>query len=258
MTLDAVFVRDGDRYRATDLALGPWAPGALHGGAPAALLARAFAEAAPAGLQVARITYEFVRPVTQAPLTVRLEVVRPGRRVTLIDGFLLDPDGVELTRARALLLVATDVDATADEPPPFRGPEHATANDWTNPTPMFAIDAMEIRFVQGRFRGTGPATAWFRLRHPVVAGEPLRAIERIAAAGDFGNGIATEVSWEDHTFINPDLTVHIERDPVGEWVALDARMRAVAGAVSVAESVLWDERGRIGRATQSLLVARTT
>lgn len=257
MSLQAVFVRDGDRYRATDLALGPWAPGALHGGAPAALLARGFAQAAPEGLRVARITYELVRPVTQAPLALRLEVVRPGRRVTLLDGFLTDPEGVELVRARALLLVATDVDATPPAPPPFPGPERGEVNDWHHATPMFATHAMEIRFVEGRFMGTGPATAWFRLRQPVVAGEPVLGIERIAAAGDFGNGIATEVSWEDHTFINPDLTISFERDPVGEWVALQSQMRVVAGAVAVAESVLWDERGRIGRALQSLLVART-
>ena len=41
MSVDAVFVQDGDRFRATDLALGPWYPGALHGGAPAALLVHA-------------------------------------------------------------------------------------------------------------------------------------------------------------------------------------------------------------------------
>ena len=76
----------------------------------------------------------------------------------------------------------------------------------------------------------------------------------MSAAADFGNGIATELSWHDHVFINPDLTVFYERDPVGEWVALQARMRVAPGAVALAESVLWDERGRIGRAVQTLLV----
>ena len=41
MSVDAVFVQDGDRFQATELALGPWYPGALHGGAPAALLVHA-------------------------------------------------------------------------------------------------------------------------------------------------------------------------------------------------------------------------
>ena len=45
MTEAAVFVRDGERYVATEVGLGPWYPGALHGGAPAALAARVLAEA---------------------------------------------------------------------------------------------------------------------------------------------------------------------------------------------------------------------
>ena len=58
-------------------------------------------------------------------------------------------------------------------------------------------------------------------------------------------------------FINPDLTLYVEREPAGEWVGAPVRdPAAAAGASAVAESVLWDQRGRIGRATQSLLVSR--
>ena len=82
----------------------------------------------------------------------------------------------------------------------------------------------------------------------------MLGIDRIAAAADFGNGIASELDWSRHSFINPDLTIYVERDPVDQWVALQARMRVVADSVAVAESVLWDRRGRIGYALQSLLV----
>jgi acyl-coenzyme A thioesterase PaaI-like protein len=86
MSSEAVFVRDGERYRATELALGPWYPGALHGGAPAALLASALAAGVPdSALRVARVTYEFVRPVPLGELSIELSVVRPGRRVTLLE-----------------------------------------------------------------------------------------------------------------------------------------------------------------------------
>lgn len=256
MSHDAVFVRDGERYTATDLALGPWAPGALHGGAPAALLVRAFAAHAPSpDLRPARVSYEFVRPVPRGPLAVEVAVLRPGRRVTLLDGVLRDGE-TDVVRARALLLAPSRLPATAgDGPPPFPGPEAGELNDWGDSAqPMFATHAMEIRFVEGRFRQPGPATAWFRLRHPLIAGEPTAPLELLAAAGDFGNGIASELDWEDHVFINPDLTLYIERPPAGDWVALQSRMRVAPGSVSVAESVLWDERGRIGRAIQSLLV----
>ncbi|MGZ4366087.1 MAG: thioesterase family protein [Gaiellaceae bacterium] len=259
MTPDAVFVHNGDGFTATDLALGPWAPGALHGGAPAALIAHVLAGQAPDGpgrdpLRLARVTYEFVRPVPVGPLTVRVDQVRPGRRMTLLDAFLTDAEGTEVTRARGLLLRPAEVQATPPQPPPFPGPEDGEVNDWSEERPMFATHAMEIRFVQGRFREPGAATAWFRLRAPLVAGEPTFPLDRVAAAGDFGNGIASVLNWAEHVFINPDLTLYLERKPVDEWVALQSEMRVLAGSVSVAESVLWDRRGRIGRAVQSLLV----
>lgn len=261
MTADAVFVQAGDRFTATDLALGPWYAGALHGGAPAALLVHAIngragrTDDGESRLKLARITYEFVRPVPQGTLTVDVDVVRPGRRVTLLDAALRDADQTEVTRARALLVRPSELGEPAAGPPPFRGPEDGTPNDWVNPqSRMFATDAMEIRFVEGAFRRPGAATAWFRLRHPLVAGQPTGPLERVAAAADFGNGIASVLSWDEHVFINPDLTLYIERAPVDEWVALQSEMRVGPGSVAVAESVLWDRRGRIGRAIQSLLV----
>lgn len=257
MTVDAIFVHDGDGFHATDLALGPWAPGMLHGGAPAALLVHAFGEAAPPGLQPARVTYEFVRPVPQGPLTVDVSVVRPGRRVTLLDASLHNGDGTEVTRARALFLAPSELGEVAGGTPPFPGPAEGERNDWAGSGPrMFATHAMDIRFVEGRFRSPGPSTAWFRLLHPLIAGVETTPVELLAAAGDFGNGIASELSWDEHVFINPDLTLYIEREPRGEWIALQSEMRVAAGRVAVAESVLWDEQGRVGRAVQSLLVGR--
>lgn len=257
MSVDAIFVHDGDGFHATDLALGPWAPDMLHGGVPAALLVHAFCEAAPAGLRLARVTYEFVRPVPQGPLTTDVSVVRPGRRVTLLDAALRDGDGTEVTRARALLMAPSQVGDAGSGPPPFPGPSEGEPSDWAlRTTRMFASEGMEIRFIEGHFREPGPATAWFRLRYPLIAGVETAPLELLAAAGDFGNGIASVLSWDEHMFINPDLTLYIEREPAGEWVALQSETRVAAGSVAVCESALWDEQGRVGRAVQALVVSR--
>ncbi|MFZ0042506.1 MAG: thioesterase family protein [Solirubrobacteraceae bacterium] len=258
MSSESIFVHDGDRFTATELAVGPWDPGALHGGAPAALLVHAvLAENLNPAFALARMTCEFVRPVPTSALQARVEIIRPGRRVTLLDAFLTDGEGTEVVRARALLLTPSELgDPDPGPPPPFAGPQAATESDWAVGPPMFATHGMDIRFVEGEFRKPGPATAWFRLRHPLIAGHEIHPMERLTAAGDFGNGIASVLSWEDHVFINPDLTLQIERAPVGEWVALQSEMRVGVGAIAVAESVLWDERGRIGRASQALLVSR--
>ena len=260
MTPDTVFVQDGERYTATDLALGPWAPGMLHGGAPAALLMRAFTRGAEGlGLQPARVTYDFVRPAPQGPLAVEVQVVRPGRRVTLLDAFLRDGETV-VTRARALLVAPSQVTvSTGDEPPPFPGPAAGQLNEFAHRGGLsFVTDGMEIRFVEGTFGEPGPATAWFRLRYPLLADETTSPLELLAAAGDFGNGIGSELRWNEHTFINPDLTLYIRRPPTGQWVALQSRMWVQPAGVSLVESALWDERGRIGRAMQSVLVSQLT
>ena len=116
---------------------------------------------------------------------------------------------------------------------------------------------VEHRIVAGGFDRPGPTTDWIRLRVPVVAGEPVSAVERVAAAADFGNGI----SWvlprlEGWQFINPDLTIALQRHPVDEWVCLEAETMVQSSGIGLAESRLWDRSGRLGRAVQSLLIDR--
>ena len=50
-------------------------------GPPAALLARAFARQAGPDAQLTRLTFDFLRPVPLAPLTVATRVVRAGAKV---------------------------------------------------------------------------------------------------------------------------------------------------------------------------------
>jgi hypothetical protein len=255
---DAVFLADGpDRFMPTELARGPWDPNAQHGGAPAALLARAVERVeSEQAMAIVRLTYEFLRPVPLAPLTARADVVRPGRRVQLVQGSLHAGDD-EVARVTGLRIRADDVPA----PPPAEvavpgGPDAGALLEAPSARETsFAWHAMEIRFATGSFWEVGPAFAWFRLRVPLVAGEEATPLQRLAAAGDFGNGISTAVSWRTHVFINPDLTLYVERPPEGEWVGLDAETRLDGNGTGVSDSVLHDERGRVGRAQQGLYIA---
>ena len=257
MSPEPLFVQTDGVYVPAEITRGPWDPDALHGGAPAALFVHVLAQAPAArGLRLGRLTCEFVRPVPMAPLTLTTEVLRPGRRVALLDATMLDPGGSVVARARALFLAPSQLDADTGHAPPFAAPRDGRVNDFADGPPMFATHALELRFVEGAFREVGPATAWFRLRGPVLDDQPVLGAERMAVAGDFGNGIASELSWSDHVFINPDLTLFFERDPIGDWVAVQARMLLSPGAVALAEGVLWDERGRVGLAVQTLLVGR--
>jgi hypothetical protein len=256
MSAKPVFELLDGQYIATELASGPWDRSAQHGGAPAALLARAFQLlSAPGGLRLARLTYEFLRPVPIGPVEVRAEVSRPGRRLQLLDGSMLAA-GVEVVRARALRILAADAGRSYSEeiaPPP--GPREGRTGDLPGlHRPRFATDAIDIRFVVGTFGG-GPATAWFRFARPLVTDEEPSALQCLAAAGDFGAGLSATLSRDEYLFINTDLTLYIEREPVGEWICLESQTRITADGIGVAESVLYDETSRVGRATQALLIA---
>src|SRR5918997_1311724 len=97
----AFFERDGDLLVPNELTRGPWDPGAQHAGPPSALVARAIERCEPrGGMRVGRITLEILRPVPLAPLSVRAELIRPGRSVELLEATLSGPEG-ELIRARA-------------------------------------------------------------------------------------------------------------------------------------------------------------
>jgi hypothetical protein len=203
------------------------------------------------------VTYEFLRPVPLGELEVQASVIRPGRRVQLLDASIFSSDGNEVVRARALQVRSAEADHTSAPIPPPAGPEETAPSDFSPVRgPMFGSDAMEIRFLTGNFAAEGRSTGWFRFRVPLVAGEPTSPLQSLAAAADFGNGISAIVSWDDHLFINPDLTLYIERPPRGEWISLQAETRISSEGVGIAESVLFDERGQVGRATQALLVAR--
>jgi hypothetical protein len=258
---EAIYLPEGQNgFVPTELARGPWDPGAQHGGAPAALIARAVERVESAvPMDVVRVTYEFLRPVPLTPLELQTRVLRPGRRVQLIEA-TLQADEQEVARATALRIRSDAVSAPPSDPerPPHGGP--ATSAPIYMPAfeqgpTMFARDGMEVRFAKGAFADVGPAFAWFRLQVPLVAGEEPSPLQRLAAAGDFGNGIATAVSWATHVFINPDLTLYVERLPEGEWVGLDAITRVHDAGIGVSDSALYDERGRVGRAQQGLFVA---
>jgi hypothetical protein len=258
---EAFYELDGDRYLATELTRGPWDPGAQHAGPPAALLGREIERLPDAEqFQVGRVTCEILRSVPIAPLAVSARVVRPGRRVQLVEAELRDEGGEPLMRASAWRIRTAAVEMppqAAVVPPPPPGPEQGSEVEFF-PTgqELGYHTAMECRFVVGAFVEPGPATVWLRMRQPLVAGEEPSPLQRVLVAADVGNGVSASLDYHRYLFINVDLTVHLERMPAGEWVCVDAVTLPQPNGVGTAESVLSDGDGRIGRALQTLLIAK--
>jgi hypothetical protein len=253
-----LFRPEGDTFVPTDFARGPWSPETLHGGSIASLLAGAIEGRVQGGeQQVTRMTVELMRPVPVVPLRVTTALVRPGRKVQLVEASLWHGD-TELAQARAVLLRTIDApvpDGARASRPSVPGPELGVETA----TPRGGYQALhnagaEIRFVRGVFGEPGPATCWIRLRHAVVAGEPVSPLQRVAAAADFGNGVSSVLDFGKWVFINPDLTIYLNRLPIGEWVCVQARTEVEDRGVGLASSRLLDESGPIGHSAQSLLI----
>ncbi len=295
MSADSIFVAEAEidgegesRYLPTEHARGPWDPRALHGGAPAALIAAAFERMQPgAELPLARLSFSFLRPIPMAPLELTTRITRPGRRVQELEADL-HADGVLVCKARALRILPAPeklpelalAQVQEHSPPQLAGPQEGHpvhfalddpgALDDADARKSFAATAMEMRFLSGQpLKGelpevdsvnahahapVGHAKVWMRLRHPLLPGDPLTPIARVAATADFGNGVSAVLPFEDYLFINADLTITLNRRAEGEWIALDARTLLYPGAIGWAESVLHDQRGPLGLATQTLVV----
>lgn len=243
------------RFASTPHTSGPWDPAFQHAGPPAALLGRALERCAPRdGFVLARLTFEILRPVPVAEVTVAARVVRPGRSVELLEGELsADGEPVMTVRAWRVLAAAAPTVAPHDAPLPPR-PDEATP-------PPAALDgfgyghAVELRFAAGGWNQAGPATVWTRLRVPLLPDEPPTGLQRVLAVADSGNGVSAVLPFDRWLFINPELTVHLRREPRGEWICLDAETSISAGGAGLARSVLSDDDGVVAQGAQALLVA---
>jgi hypothetical protein len=79
---------------------------------------------------------------------------------------------------------------------------------------------------------------------------------RAVIAADFCNGTSAALDFREWTFINADLTVSMAREPVGEWVLLDADCWIGPDGAGLAMARLADTCGYFGRAAQSLVVEK--
>jgi hypothetical protein len=213
-----------------------------------------------------------------APLKLTTRMTRPGRRVQELEADL-HAEGVLVCQARALRILAAPQElpglalaqVAERTPPSLSGPQEGhpvrfALDDMERKS--FAASAMEMRFLSGQpltgelpeldsttsHAPVGHATVWMRLCYPLLPGEPLSSLARVAATSDFGNGVSAVLPFEDYLFINADLAITLNRRPEGEWIALDARTLLHPGGIAWAESVLHDERGALGLATQALVV----
>ena len=183
-------------------------------------------------------------------------MLRPGRKVELVEAELSAGDRVAV-RARAWRLRSAALDLPPDAdvlraPPPFPDTDTPAAPGWAGGF----IDSLQARFIEGGWNTPGPATMWARMRGPLVAGEEPTGLQRLMVLADCGNGISSRLPIATWMFINPDLDVHLARQPEGEWLCLEAETSIDAShGFGLAASRLYDRTGQVGTGAQSLFVS---
>lgn len=246
----------GGRFQATESTVGPWYADAQHVGPPTALLTREIERCAPRDppLGVARLVVEVLGAVPVGEVTVRAELERGGRTVELVTAELA-AGGRPALRARVWRMAesdTTEIVAGEDEalPPPTTGAPRGRPEGWV----AGYLDALEWRWLSGGLDQHGPGAVWARLLVPVVDGERPTPLQRLAAVADSANGVGSRLDVRRWLFLNTDLTIHLHREPAGEWIGLRAHTVIGQHGIGTVSGVLFDERGHTGRCAQALTI----
>jgi len=225
----------------------PWSPDMLHGRLLAGLAAWAIErDHGEADFVPVRLTVDLYKSPAMAATNVETTLVRAGGRVRAIDAFLT-VGGADVARASTLWLRRSEA-PSGDDQIPSTPPWDAPPPGDEIPDGMPADVDFDIRVAGDRgfgAPGPGPRRAWLRDRAPLVDRVALTPFVRAALCADFASPFANG-GPEGLDYINADLTLHLGRLPVGEWIGLETDDRVAVDGVSVAQCVYHDATGPIG------------
>ena len=240
------FEHDGELFRPTDRARGPWGDHTMHGRVIAGLFARSFEQQyGDDAFHFARLTVDLFRMPTMDPVSIETERIREGRRIRVAHG-VATSRGKEIARASAVQLGLGEVPpGSVWQPDPWDVPlpgalEPSKAHgSWT---PMW-----ETRPIGGSsFAGTGQKRMWIRETHALVAGEALTPFVRVASAADIASPLAMS-SDRGLQYVNADIGLYLHRLPVSDWIGWEVWDHGSAAGIAQGECRVYDEKGPIGR-----------
>jgi hypothetical protein len=245
------FRADGDALVPATFATSPWGQ-VLHGRLIGGLTARAAEQvrAADPELACSRLTIDMFRSVPLAPVRVTVRTVRAGRRIAVLEVSVEQDDGLVGQGRAVLLRQSAQPDGTfrpapawnAHKPPELGPPRSSSTSRWTAPWESWAVE--------GPGNANGPMTGglWIRDVHPLVTGEPLTPLVRVAMAADLASPVSN-YSTVGLSFINADYTLYLGREPQGEYVGIQPAWHISEAGVAAGHCVAHDLGGPVGFVT---------
>jgi len=253
---EAFFHTDGEWLVGNDASRGPWSADACHAGPVTAVIARAAEQAAP-DRRIVRLMASFERPIPIARFRAETEIQRQGRAATSVSVTLRDAEDRVCAVGSSLHLESYpphDLPTAVVPHPDFAeaAPGNFPVERGRHGLPFFG-KSIEVRYPPGQKSGTGPITIWMRTPR-IVEGEDPSPFQRLCPIADCGNGISRNAGFDVATFINPDLTVIAYRLPESDWLASQAISFWEPNGIGMSHAMLFDTRGAIGTALQTLIV----
>lgn len=245
----------------TPYAGGPWNPKHQHGGAVSGLMASAIDRVpSPQPMRIARISLDMFRGVPLTPLRVETRILRGGRRIQSVEAHLFDGD-VQVASAQALRIRVHD---SLEELEAAGPPDPSVGAPPTVVPPFEMRSGLEIPgfvracdLVPAMATECGvPAITWARLRCRVVDGLESSASVRLATLVDFASGTGNAMDYTRYTSINPDLSIHIVREPRSDWLAMRGVTLRAPDGIGQSHAAIHDTQGVVARVSASLLLDR--
>jgi hypothetical protein len=254
--------RDLEWFTPTEHCRGPWDGEACHAGPPTGLLVRAMERALPQ-FRLARIAVDLAKPIPMAGFHVDVEVTRQGRTVAGTRAAIVDADGGVRVTAIGLHVVeqeepvvATTLDNSGAVTPRLvdarPGPFPIDARRHHG-RPGFSGAAVRMRYPPGQDQGPGTSTVWMNTAR-LLPDETPSPFQAICPLADCGNAFSRHAEPWEIAFVNADLTISLHRDPVGEWFGSHTVSWWQPGGVGLADALLFDDAGPVGRALQTVVL----
>ncbi|MGN0096881.1 MAG: thioesterase family protein [Corynebacterium sp.] len=248
-----------DQFDSTEFTAGPWGPDTQHAGPPSALLTRAFEMYEPReSTRLARVAVDILSPVPVDRLSVQTASVISRRNVELLEGTVC-AGGTTVLRGRAWRFskAPTGIPAVGAQRTISPVPDQGTAK-----LPGAHMDGymsvVDWRFASGGFMQREPSSAWLRPRIPLLTQEELTPWQRTMIVADSGSGVHMPLNPMETPTVNCDLVVTLDRDPVGDWIGLEAATTIVPDAGGTTNVRINDEDGVVGSSSQVLFIRSRT
>ncbi len=254
----AFFHLEAERwFVGNDAARGPWDENACHAGPVTGIIARAL-EQEVVDKQLLRLNVEILKPVPMSGFEVKVELRKEGRMITALNAQVLDLSANLIALANSLhatLIEAGELPSAPTDVPVFEDslPGDFPIKEAQHDRPFFS-SGIEVRYPPGESSNPGPTTVWMRTI-PLLESEAPSPFQRLCPLADCGNGISRNQEVSDANFLNPDLSIVMFRAPESEWLASQARSFWEPTGLGATDATLFDTRGPIACASQSLLVA---